>query len=135
MVPSLFTAGISEEDAQTRATSSMTMQVASASAPTPSYSSGMCGAWKSDATRASWAACGYSPVSSTSAACGAILSCATARTASRRASWSSEMRNRSKAALPVLTDAQATRWYAAWAAVRAWSRCGPGHARGGVAVW
>ncbi|CAM5705920.1 hypothetical protein SGLAM104S_09560 [Streptomyces glaucescens] len=33
--PSLFTAGISEEDAQTRATSSMTITVASASAPAP----------------------------------------------------------------------------------------------------
>ena len=113
MVPSLLTAGISEEDAQTRATSSMTMQVASASAPTPSYSSGMCGAWKSEATSASWAACGYRAVSSTSAACGAILSCATARTASRRASWSSEMPKRVLVVqCLVLTDAQATRWYA-----------------------
>ena len=45
--PSLLTAGISDDDAQTRATSSMTMHVASASAPTPSYSSGTCGAKKS----------------------------------------------------------------------------------------
>ena len=58
MVPSLLTAGMSEDDAQTRATSSMTMQVASASAPTPPYSSGMCGAKKSLATRASCASCG-----------------------------------------------------------------------------
>ena len=36
MVPSLFTAGISEEEPQTRATSSMTMQVATESAPWPS---------------------------------------------------------------------------------------------------
>ena len=34
-VPSLFTAGIREEDAQARATSSITMTVASASAPDP----------------------------------------------------------------------------------------------------
>ena len=51
IVPSLLTAGISEDDAQPRATSSITMQVASASAPTPSYCSGMCGAWKSAATQ------------------------------------------------------------------------------------
>ena len=36
--PSLFTAGISELDAHTRATSSITMQVAIASAPSPPYS-------------------------------------------------------------------------------------------------
>ena len=53
MVPSLLTAGISELEAHARATSSMTMHVASASAPTPPYSSGMCGAWKSDFTSAS----------------------------------------------------------------------------------
>lgn len=35
MVPSLLTAGISEEEPQTRATSSMTMQVATESAPWP----------------------------------------------------------------------------------------------------
>ena len=56
--PSLLTAGISELLAQTRATSSMTMQVASASAPTPPYSSATCGAKKSLATRASCASCG-----------------------------------------------------------------------------
>ena len=56
--PSLLTAGMSELLAQTRATSSMTMQVASASAPTPPYSSGTCGAKKSLATRASCASCG-----------------------------------------------------------------------------
>ena len=33
MVPSLFTAGISEDEAQTRATSSITMQAATESAP------------------------------------------------------------------------------------------------------
>ena len=45
--PSLFTAGISDDDTQTRAISSMTSTVASASAPAPPYSSGTCGAWKS----------------------------------------------------------------------------------------
>ena len=34
--PSLLTAGISDDDAQTRATSSITMTVATASAPAPS---------------------------------------------------------------------------------------------------
>ena len=58
MVPSLLTAGMSDAEASTRATSSITMQVASASAPTPSYSSGMCGAKKSEATRASCASWG-----------------------------------------------------------------------------
>ena len=53
IVPSLFTAGMSEEDAQARATSSITMAVARASAPAPPYSCGMCGAWKSAARRAS----------------------------------------------------------------------------------
>ena len=52
MVPSLFTAGISEDDAHPRATSSMTMQAATESAPAPPYASGMCTAWKSEATSA-----------------------------------------------------------------------------------
>jgi hypothetical protein len=34
-VPSLFTAGISDDEAQARATSSMTIAVATASAPAP----------------------------------------------------------------------------------------------------
>ena len=38
--PSLLTAGMSEDDAQTRATSSTTMQAEIASAPMPPYSSG-----------------------------------------------------------------------------------------------
>jgi hypothetical protein len=53
MVPSLLTAGISDDDAQARATSSITMAVARASAPAPPYSTGMCGAWKSEERRAS----------------------------------------------------------------------------------
>ena len=44
--PSLLTAGISDDDAQARATSSMTRQAEIASAPAPPYSSGMCTAWK-----------------------------------------------------------------------------------------
>ena len=96
VLPSLLAPGISEEEAHTRATSSTTMAEATASAPTPPYSSGTCGAWKSEATRASYAACGNEAVRSTSAAYGAILFSATARTASRRASWSSGTWNRSK---------------------------------------
>ena len=52
-MPSLLTAGIREEDAQTFAISSITMQVARASAPAPPYASGMCTAWKSALRRAS----------------------------------------------------------------------------------
>ncbi len=40
-MPSLLQIGISDEDAQTRATSSITMQPAIASPPCPPYSSGM----------------------------------------------------------------------------------------------
>ncbi len=90
IVPSLLTPGISDDEAHARATSSMTMQVASASAPAPPYSSPMCGAAKSEATRASYAACGNSLSSSTSAACGATLASQTARTASRMAWCSSD---------------------------------------------
>src|ERR1700760_1199353 len=46
IVPSLLTAGISDDDAQTRATSSITMHVATESAPCPPYSSGICTAEK-----------------------------------------------------------------------------------------
>ena len=56
--PSLLTAGISEELTQTRAISSITMTVASASAPAPPYSSGTCGAWKSAAISAFSASAG-----------------------------------------------------------------------------
>ena len=47
IVPSLLPAGISDDDAQTRATSSMTIAVAIESAPAPPYSSGMCMACRS----------------------------------------------------------------------------------------
>src|SRR4051812_24314225 len=105
---------MSDDVAQTRATSSITMQVASASAPTPPQltwrhpraappppppPAGTGGAGTSVATRASTASCGNRACWSTPAAYGAILPRATARTASRRASWSSESRNRSKSVL------------------------------------
>ena len=51
--PSLFTAGMSEDDAHARATSSTTMQAEIASAPGPPYSSGMWTAWKPARTSAS----------------------------------------------------------------------------------
>ena len=47
-MPSLLTAGISDDDAQTRATSSITMHVATESAPWPPYSSGTCTAVNPD---------------------------------------------------------------------------------------
>ena len=56
--PSLLTAGISDADMSTRATSSITSTVASASAPAPPYSSGTCGAWKSAASSAAAASSG-----------------------------------------------------------------------------
>ena len=52
-MPSLFTAGINELEAQTRATSSMTRHAASASPPCPPNFSGMWIAWKSLDRRAS----------------------------------------------------------------------------------
>ena len=82
--PSLFTAGMSDDDAQTRATSSITMQAAIESAPAPSYSSGMCTAWKPALVSASRASAGNRAWSSTSAAYGAMRSSASCRTASRR---------------------------------------------------
>ena len=56
--PSLFTAGIRLEETHTRAISSITNTVASASAPAPPYSSGTCGAWKSAAVSAAAASRG-----------------------------------------------------------------------------
>ena len=52
IVPSLLQIGISDDDAHTRATSSITMQPATASPPCPSYSSGMWMALKPAAVRA-----------------------------------------------------------------------------------
>ena len=68
IVPSLFTAGISDADASTRATSSITMHAATESAPWPPYSSGTCTALKPEAFSASSASCGKREFSSTSAA-------------------------------------------------------------------
>ena len=52
-MPSLFTAGINEDEAHALATSSITITVASESAPAPPNSSGMCTAWNPERTRAS----------------------------------------------------------------------------------
>lgn len=101
--PSLFTAGIREEEAQTRATSSITITVARASAPAPPYSSGTCTACRSEATRASSASCGKRASSSTAAANGAIFASASARTVSRSMSCSSAGRYRSKSVEPAKT--------------------------------
>src|SRR4051795_1856590 len=87
--PSLFTAGMREALTSTRATSSMTMQVAIASAPSPPYCSGMCVAWQPAAVSAFRASTGYRDSASTSAACGAISRSAMSRTAARIASCSS----------------------------------------------
>ena len=86
----MLTAGISEDDAQARAISSITIATARASPPTPPYSSGTCGAWKSAARSASKDALGNSPSSSASAACGATFSSHTSRTAARNA-WCSSV--------------------------------------------
>ena len=88
-MPSLFTAGISDEAAHARATSSITIAVARASAPAPPYSTGTCGAWKSEARSASYDACGNSLRSSAAAAFGATFASHTSRTAARMASCSS----------------------------------------------
>ena len=88
MVPSLFTAGISDDEPQTRATSSITMQVATESAPWPSYASGTCIALKPAAFRASRASSGKRAFSSTSSAYGAISFSESARIAARSSSCS-----------------------------------------------
>ena len=51
-MPSLLTDGISEDETQARATSSTTMQTATASAPAPPYASGTWTACRSAATSA-----------------------------------------------------------------------------------
>ena len=88
-MPSLFTAGISDDDAQARATSSITIAVASASAPAPPYSAGMCGAWKSRGAQRVVGGLRELAGSSAAAAFGATLPSHTARTAARIASCSS----------------------------------------------
>jgi hypothetical protein len=92
VVPSLVTSGMSEDDAQALATSSMTIAPATASAPVPPYSSGMCTACRSALRSASYTSHGNSPVASTSAARGAILSAASCRTASLSSPCSSARR-------------------------------------------
>ena len=100
MVPSLLTAGISEADASTRATSSMTMHAATESAPWPPYSSGTCTALNPEAFSASSASCGKREFSSTSAACGAISFSASARIAARSSWCSSGSWNKSNDGFP-----------------------------------
>ncbi len=100
MVPSLLTAGISDAEVSTRATSSMTMQAATESAPCPPYSSGTCTALNPAAFNASSASCGNREFSSTSAACGAISFSASARIAARSSWCSSGSWNRSKSGFP-----------------------------------
>ena len=100
IVPSLFTAGISEDEPHTRATSSMTMHAATESAPCPPYSSGTWTALKPEALSASSASCGNRSFSSTSAACGSISFSERARIAARSSSCSSAGWYRSKSGLP-----------------------------------
>src|SRR5206468_3759432 len=57
-VPGLLTAGMSAAGPSTRATSSITMHAAIASAPCPWYSSGMCTALKPDLASARYASTG-----------------------------------------------------------------------------
>ena len=100
MVPSLLTAGISDDEASTRATSSITMQAATESAPWPPYSSGTCTALKPEAFSAASASSGKRAFSSTSLACGAISFSASARIAARSSSCSSGSLNRSNDGFP-----------------------------------
>ncbi|CAM5282831.1 hypothetical protein SANTM175S_03684 [Streptomyces antimycoticus] len=86
------TVGISDEEAHTRATSSMTITVANASAPAPPYSSGTCTACRSAATSALRASAGKRLCSSTSAANGAIFVSASERIDARSISCSSDVR-------------------------------------------
>ena len=95
-MPSLFTAGISDDDAHTRATSSITMQVATESAPWPPYSSGMCTAENPDSLSALSASSGKRGFSSTSAAYGAISFSHRSRSTARSSLCSSGSLNTSK---------------------------------------
>src|SRR6185312_13585837 len=104
IVPSLLTAGISDADASTRATSSITMQVATESAPWPPYSSGMCTAEKPDSARALPASEGKRGFSSTSAAYGAICFSHRSRSTARNSMCSSGSLNTSNDGLPTMSD-------------------------------
>ena len=72
IVPSLFATAISDEDPHTRATSSITMRVATESAPWPPYATGTWIALKPDALSATSASSGNREFSSMSFAEGAI---------------------------------------------------------------
>src|SRR5271165_1765427 len=102
IVPSLLTAGISDADASTRATSSITMQVATESAPCPPYSSGTCTAEKPDSLSALSASSGNRAFSSTSAACGAISFSHRSRSTARNSLCSSGSLNKSNDGLPAI---------------------------------
>src|SRR6476620_11413497 len=104
IVPSLLTAGINDDDAQTRATSSITMQVATESAPWPSHSSGTCTAEKPDSLSALSASSGKRGFSSTSAAYGAISFSHRSRSTARSSSCSSGSLNTSKSGLPAIEN-------------------------------
>ena len=86
-------AGISEAAASTRAISSMQMAQVTWSAPEPPQSSGNVRPMSPMAENASWACQGYRAFSSASAAPGATLSSHIWRTAWRKSSCSSVVRN------------------------------------------
>ena len=99
-MPSLLTPGISEEDAHTRATSSTTMQPATASAPWPPYSSGTCTAENPVSLRTLRASSGNREFSSTSAAYGAISFSHRSRSTARSSLCSSDSLKRSNDGSP-----------------------------------
>ena len=100
IVPSLLTPGISDEDAHTRATSSTTMQLATASAPWPPYSSGTCTAENPVSLRTLSASSGNRECSSTSAAYGAISFSHRSRSTARSSLCSSDSLKRSNDGSP-----------------------------------
>ena len=91
--PSLFTAGMSDEDPHTRATSSIMITAASASAPSPPNSVGTCAAYKPFFTSAAFASLGKRCSSSTACANGAISFSASARTLVRSSLYSAGKSN------------------------------------------
>src|SRR5687767_4217891 len=86
-------AGMREAAASTRATSSMQIAQVTWSAPDPPQSSGKVRPMRPIEAKASWACQGYCAFSSHSAACGATLSSHICRTAWRKSSCSSVVRN------------------------------------------
>src|SRR5262245_30072043 len=101
MVPSLLQIGISDDDAHTRATSSMTMQAATESPPCPPYSSGMWIAANPDEVSAASASSVYRAFSSTSAAYGAISFSHRSRSTERSSLCSSASLKASNDGLPM----------------------------------